>query len=190
MAPKKRKPAPDTVNQMLSTALRIADHDVQMKTIDSIDELLQDQPSLNLLASLVSQGASIESVEMTLGMHPGMLERWLRNGEADRKGYFRALYLFYCRAASGARVQAELAMLTKNPDKWLEKVDVRNRLRAEPSVEAQAVDLPKLPDEESRPLNKKTKSSNPKDTAIEGFSFLEVPDTPVSLPEKDGEADV
>jgi len=123
-ARKKKEPK----NNILETALSLHDIDGRMTTCDSITDLLQSEMMLNTLVETVSQGGSIESVEMSLGITDGLLENWLRLGKTDKTGPFRLLYLFYCRAASGTRLMAETALLAKNPDKWLEKIDVRNRL--------------------------------------------------------------
>lgn len=124
MTRKKKEP----VNKALETALSLHDIDSRMTTCDSITDLIQSEAMLNTLVEIVSQGGSLESVEMALGITDGLLENWLRLGKTDKEGPFRILYLFYSRAASGTRLMAETALLAKNPDKWLEKVDIRNRL--------------------------------------------------------------
>lgn len=153
----------EKVNKTLSTALSLSDMESQMKVLDTVEELLQDERALTTMVETCAQGGSIDSVEMMLGISPGMLERWLRNGQHDKDGPFRALYLFYTRASANARLMAEAALLSKNPDKWLEKVEVRSKLR-ESSNGSEPLTFPG------------TATQNDPDPSDQGLDFLEVDD--------------
>jgi len=119
-------------HETLSTALSI-DMMGSLTVLDSVTDLLKNPESLNTIVDYCSQGGSIESIEMALGIEDGLLEQWLRLGKVERDGPYRALYLFYSKASAGVRLMAETALLAKSPEKWLEKIEPRNRLRQQPT---------------------------------------------------------
>jgi hypothetical protein len=114
----------------LDMAIKVVTSAEPISKITTIDELLDDERALAEMVAAVAGGASIKSVEMTLGLEPGMLVQWLKYGKEEREGPFRALYLFYRKAASGARMAAEASLLTKNPSEWLKTNDVEVQLEA------------------------------------------------------------
>lgn len=119
-------------HETLSTALSI-DMMGSLVVLDNVTDLIKDQQALNTIVDFCSQGASIETIEMALGIEEGQLEQWLRLGKVERDGPYRALFLFYSKASSGVRLMAETALLAKSPEKWLEKIDIKNRLLAQPT---------------------------------------------------------
>ena len=130
---KKAKAKVDTLEDFdpITTALQLGLHEKPVAAITSIDDLLSHEESLIEVAQLVASGASTSTVDLHLGLQPGMVDRWLRLGVKDREGAFRVFYLFYSKAASVARSGAESSLLAKNPDKWLEKIDVLSQLHRE-----------------------------------------------------------
>lgn len=119
-------------HETLSTALSI-DMAGSITVLDNVTDLIKNQDSLNTIADYCSQGASMDTVEMALGIEDGQLEQWLRIGKAEKDGPYRALYLFYSKCSAGVRLMAETALLAKSPEKWLEKIEPRNRLRQQPA---------------------------------------------------------
>lgn len=153
MAKKKKNLESEQVNKALETALSLTGLESSMTVVDTVTDLLQNQEALAELVEIVAGGGSIDSVEQSLGIIPGMLDRWLRLGQIDNEGPYRALYLFYARASSQARRTAESALLVKNPDRWLDRVEMQSRLKQEPATPAPpAGEIPgKVSSEDSEP---------------------------------------
>jgi hypothetical protein len=147
--------------------------------IDTVEGLLSSQESLATIADMCSQGASVSTIEGALGIADGQLTRWLKMGRSDREGYYRALYLFFSKANSGARMMAETALLSKNPEAWLKRCDLGSVLDNYVTPDAPTLPAPKK--------GKVTKDSNVFDN---GLTYLETDDLPdSSLPETQGETD-
>lgn len=124
-APRKRKTAKqDDINSSLSFALALSGMESNLTIIDTVEGLLSSPESLAIIADMCSQGASVSTIEGALGIADGQLARWLKMGRSDRDGYYRALYLFFSKANSGARMMAETALLSKNPEAWLKRCDL------------------------------------------------------------------
>lgn len=115
----------------LDLALILGSDSEPIQRLQTIDEVLSSQPALTRIAETLSNGGSITSAEMVLGMLPGVLRQWCKNGENDIEGPFRMFFLF-CRQASGkARMNAEISLLLKNPSAWLDKVELTSELAKE-----------------------------------------------------------
>lgn len=127
-----KKTTENTEHKTLSTALSI-EMVGSLTVLDNVGDLLKNPEALNTIVDFCSQGASIDTIEMALGIEEGQLEQWLRLGRVEKDGPFRALYLFYSKSSAGVRLMAETALLAKSPKEWLEKIEPRNRLRQQPT---------------------------------------------------------
>jgi hypothetical protein len=166
--PKAKKADPDKdINKSLSYALTLNGMEGQLTIIDTVQDLISNEQSLATIVELCSEGASIQTVEAALGISEGQLLRWLKLGRSDKEGLYRALYVFFSKANSGARRMAETALLSKNPEAWLKRCDmsaVLDQATLEPEVS------PPSPPET---LGKPKKIGNTFDS---GLTFINVED--------------
>lgn len=130
---KGRKPDPDKSlhpeEDVLTNAISVGMQGLSLKRITNVSELLHDRETLLQIAEIVGTGGSIATVEMAIGLPPGLLKGWLANGKHDRDGsHYNALYRFYLAAASEARRAAEASLLIKNPSAWLDRCDPLKQL--------------------------------------------------------------
>lgn len=134
MPRKKKAEDPRHVDQV-DEALALTFSGQPFKALRTVTDLISDRDALESIAEYASSGASIDSIEMKLNLHDGVLKTWLQRGKQDRDGPYRMLYFFYMRASADARIGAEATLLSKNPDKWLEKIEASGQLRIEPVTE-------------------------------------------------------
>lgn len=122
-----KKATPKTIRKKefdpLKTALQLAGVTDPIHRLTTVDELLESEEALSQISMLAGDGASITTVEMSLGLLPGVLRQWLKNGQTDPDGPYRILYHFYLQCSAKARMAAEITLLVKNPAMWLEKVE-------------------------------------------------------------------
>lgn len=123
------KPDPKTISP-LDHALRLTGPEgIMLTRITSVGELLNDREALADIAQRVATGASISTIEMVIGLPPGVMKGWLRNGkgakDTDPYGVF---YRFYLCAAAEAKQIAESSLLAKQPGKWLETCEPLHQL--------------------------------------------------------------
>lgn len=118
----------------VSTALRLGLNEKPIASLNSLDDLLNSEEYLVEMVQLVADGASTSTIDLHLGLQPGMVDRWLRLGHRDSEGPFRVFYLLYVKAASVARSGAERALLEKSPEKWLDRIDILGQLSREPEA--------------------------------------------------------
>jgi hypothetical protein len=179
-----RKPktaTPDDINKSLSFALSLSGMESNLTIIDSVEDVLSSPESLNTIADMCSQGASVSTIEGALGIADGQLTRWLKMGRSDRDGYYRALYLFFSKANSGARMMAETALLSKNPEAWLKRCDLGSVLD-----NYQSNDQINLPS----PEVKKGKVSKESNLYENGLTYLDTDNLPdSSIPETQDDTD-
>ena len=123
-------PYNDVEDNTLQIALNIGTNGSILKRLTCINELLSDRESLIKVATLTAGGASIDTVEMSLGLPPGMLKAWLKNGKHDVEGPFREFYQFYLLASAEAKLAAESSLLVKNPAAWLDRIDPYTQLNS------------------------------------------------------------
>lgn len=130
MAKKKTKDnvAKENLPSPVDAALSMVSFGKPIAPIMSIEELLSSQDVLMAIAESAAIGSSITSIEMKLGFPDSMLKNWLRIGKQAEEGPFYAFYLFFQRASAEARMQAESRVLTTNPLKWLEMMQMDNQL--------------------------------------------------------------
>ena len=111
-------------DDVLANAISLSTQGSTLKRITNIRELLHDRETLLKIAEVVATGGSINTAEMAVGLPPGLLKGWLRNGKYDQEGTdYHAFYRFYLAAASEARRAAEASLLMKNPAAWLDRCD-------------------------------------------------------------------
>lgn len=129
---KSRSKNPPPEEDVLTNALSLAGGGHELKKISSILELLQDRQTMLEIAEVVSSGGSIETAEMKIGCPSGMLKQWLINGKTDPPdSHFNAFYRFYLAASSEARLAAEASLLSKSPEKWLDRCDPLKQIERE-----------------------------------------------------------
>lgn len=112
-------------------ALSLVNDGLTVPKITEITDLLADSKSMLVIAERVSIGASVKTVEMTLGLPTGLLAGWLKNGSDDienDESPYRLLFMFYRAAQAEAQTFAEASLLKKNPAAWLESMDVGAQL--------------------------------------------------------------
>ena len=121
---KVQEPDPQTVSP-LDHALRLSGPEgLSLTRITSVLELINVREAMTDIASRVCSGASISTIEMALGIPPGVMKGWLRNGKtAKPEDPYGAFYRFYLCAAAEAKQIAESQLLAKNPAKWLEQCE-------------------------------------------------------------------
>jgi hypothetical protein len=112
----------------LQQALALSVNASPPAVITSLEDFLENEDVLIQATELIANGASSSSIEMAIGLEPGQLDQWLRIGQKERDGAFRILYLWYMRAAAVPKSNAEMSLLAKSPDKWLEKIDIQSQL--------------------------------------------------------------
>lgn len=133
----KRKPKPKEEpkeSPSVSAAISLTPMSGAIRVLNSVSELIRNQEALNEMVMYCSQGASIDTVEMALGIAEGQLKQWLNNGRMDKDGDFHTLYLFYSKINANTRLMAETALLAKNPDKWLATIEFKNQLQTSQSA--------------------------------------------------------
>lgn len=113
----------------LKTALQLAGVSEPIASLTSIDELLACEVSLSRIAEVAGDGGSITTVEMSIGLMPGIMRQWLLNGKNDSDGPYRILYQFYLQCSAKARMAAEVSLLIKNPNAWLDRVEALESLK-------------------------------------------------------------
>lgn len=89
--------------------------------IPLIAVVLNDPSRLGEIEDLVSTGASIGTIEASLGLHRGQLRKWLTRGEQKPRSPYGTLFQMYRKWAASARAAAEAQQLAKNPSQWLER---------------------------------------------------------------------
>lgn len=137
---------PETDNQTLSDALAIACEGISVKRILSIGELLEDREAMVEILTKTATGASIDTVGMSLGMPQGVLKQWLKIGEKNGDGPYRAFFEFYMKASAEARIAAEASLLIKNPAVWLDRCEpLKNLNEYEGAIGEMVLDSPTRP---------------------------------------------
>lgn len=150
----------------IQVALQLGLNEKPMVALKSIDDLLSSEEALVELVQLVANGASTSTVDMTLGLQPGMTDKWLRLGIRDSEGPFRIFYLLYSKAAASARSVAETTLLQRTPEKWLERIDIIGQLSREPDS-LPGIDGPQVLEAES--------STSLAEQQNNGLTFIEIP---------------
>lgn len=87
----------------------------------TISALLADPELMAQIRDLASRGASLGTIEATIGLPKGRLKKWLDFGEHRPKSTYRILYNNFRRWVAEARSIAEEQMLVKSPGQWLER---------------------------------------------------------------------
>lgn len=70
---------------------------------------------------MVTTGASISTVEASIGLSPGRLKTWLIKGQNQPKTPYRIFYTKFRKWAAEAKAAAESQQLAKAPSQWLER---------------------------------------------------------------------
>lgn len=112
----------------LDLALKRATDSDMIVRLTTISELLRDERALVEIAQAAATGASMKTIGMLIGLDEGVFEQWIANGKDDPNGEFRALYIFFRQAKAGAMLAAEASLLSRNPDKWLDRYTLETEL--------------------------------------------------------------
>lgn len=132
-----------TDNQTLKDAMMIACEGLSVRRLTCIADLLNDRDTLISIAEKAAAGASIDTISMMVGLDKTILKQWLKIGEKERQGPYRAFYEFYLKASAEARIAAEASLLIKNPAAWLDRCEALKQIEEYEPTEAE----PQLPGE-------------------------------------------
>ena len=109
----------------MDNALSLAESNLSLARISSAHELISDAQSVAIMQQHFTQGSSLRSLAMLLGLPVTILNTWIENGKQDFEAgevtHFSALYRMIQICKGEAVSTAEAALLKKNPQAWLEK---------------------------------------------------------------------
>lgn len=97
---------------------------------------------------MAATGASIATIEARIMFPPQTLSKYLNKGKTQKAGPYRKFYMMFRSWAGEARHKAEASMVTKTPEKWLDRSSTA-RLIETPNESL----LPSTPDNQSTNLS-------------------------------------
>jgi len=109
----------------------------------NVSTFMADADKMALVEELCTTGASISTIEASLGLSQGILRKWLNKGAVEPKTAYRRFYNLVRGWIAIARGAAEAQQLVKTPTQWLEK-NSSAKLLNEP-VDVISSEAPALP---------------------------------------------
>ena len=79
------------------------------------------------ILAAIRAGGFADVAAAAFGVSRGLFRKWLRWGQADKKGGYRAFALHVAQAQAAARLTAEMQAHQKDPRMWLRRSGPRDR---------------------------------------------------------------